>query len=109
MSLAALPMHSGVEHTDVDLPGVRMHLAESRSGEPVLLLHGFPQHWWEWRHLIPRLAPHHRVICPDLRGFVWTEAPPEGYTTAQQQADVLALLDHLGLSQVRVVAHDWAA
>jgi pimeloyl-ACP methyl ester carboxylesterase len=86
-----------------------MHVAEAGEGEPVLLLHGFPQHWWEWRGVLPRLAAHYRVIAPDLRGAGWTAAPAEGYTKEQQQADVLALLDHLGLDRVHLVAHDWSA
>jgi pimeloyl-ACP methyl ester carboxylesterase len=109
MTTVALPALSGVEHAYVDLPGLRMHVAEAGEGEPVLLLHGFPQHWWEWRGIIPRLAPHYRVICPDLRGAGWTDAPAEGYTSAQQGVDVLSLLDHLGLDRVRLVAHDWSA
>jgi pimeloyl-ACP methyl ester carboxylesterase len=109
MDTIALPTLSGVGHAYVDLPGLRMHVAEAGEGEPVLLLHGFPQHWWEWRGIIPRLAPRYRVICPDLRGAGWTDAPAEGYTSEQQRADVLALLDHLGLDRVRLVAHDWSA
>ena len=109
METIALPTLSGVEHAYVDLPGLRMHVAEAGAGEPVLLLHGFPQHWWEWRGIIPRLAPHYRVICPDLRGAGWTDAPAEGYTSEQQRADVLALLDCLGLDRIRLVAHDWSA
>jgi pimeloyl-ACP methyl ester carboxylesterase len=108
MDTIALPTLSGVEHAYVDLPGLRMHVAEAGAGEPVLLLHGFPQHWWEWRGIIPRLAPHYRVICPDLRGAGWTDAPAEGYTSEQQRADVLALLDCLGLDRIRLVAHDWS-
>ena len=72
----ALPVLKGVEHRFVDLPGLRMHVAEAGSGRPLLLLHGFPQHWWEWRKVIPELAQHYRVIVPDLRGAGWTDAPP---------------------------------
>jgi pimeloyl-ACP methyl ester carboxylesterase len=103
------PPLSGVEHRFVDLPGLRMHVAEAGRGEPVLLLHGFPQHWWEWRKVIPGLAEHYRVICPDLRGAGWTDAPPTGYTRHQLLADVVALLDACELDRVRLVAHDWAA
>jgi pimeloyl-ACP methyl ester carboxylesterase len=85
-----------------------MHVTEAGSGEPVLMLHGFPQHWWEWRDVIPTVAGHYRVICPDLRGAGWTEAPPDGYTSDQLVADVLALLDHLGLERVHLLTHDWS-
>ena len=108
-ALPALPQLDGVEHRFVDLPGLRMHVAEAGSGEPVLLLHGFPQHWWEWRRVIPGLAEHYRVIVPDLRGAGWTDAPRTGYTRPQLLADLVALLDALELEKVRLMAHDWAA
>ncbi len=104
-----LPSLAGVEHRFIDLPGLRMHVAEAGTGEPVLLLHGFPQHWWEWRDVIPGLAEHYRVIAPDLRGAGWTDAPPDGYTKRRLTADVVALLDALGVDRVRLVAHDFSA
>ena len=88
---------------------LRMHVAEAGSGQPVLLLHGYPQHRWEWRKVIPGLAEHYRVLCPDLRGAGWTDAPPAGYTRDQLLADVVGLLDALRLDCVRLLAHDWAA
>lgn len=99
----------GVEHHFVQLPGLRMHVAEAGRGDPVLLLHGFPQHWWEWREVIPELSAHYRVICPDLRGAGWTDAPPDGYTRDQLLADVVNLLDALELDRVHLIAHDWGA
>jgi pimeloyl-ACP methyl ester carboxylesterase len=86
-----------------------MHVVEAGSGEPVLLLHGFPQHWWEWRHVIPELAESYRVIAPDLRGAGLTEAPRGGFHRDQLVADLVALLDALELRTVRIVAHDWSA
>jgi pimeloyl-ACP methyl ester carboxylesterase len=85
-----------------------MHVAEAGEGDPVLLLHGFPQHWWEWRDVIPELSGH-RIICPDLRGCGWTDAPRDGYEHEQLLADLVALLDALELDRVHVVAHDWGA
>lgn len=107
-----LPRLPGVSHAFVTLStGLRMHVAEAgRPDAPaVLLLHGFPQHWWEWRKVIPPLAEHYRVIAPDLRGAGWTDAPADGYAAADILADVLALLDHLGLRRVGLVAHDFSA
>ena len=86
-----------------------MHIAEAGEGEPLLLLHGFPQHWWEWRELIPVFALSYRVICPDLRGAGWTDAPRDGYTADQLVDDVVSLLDELGVDSARIVAHDWGA
>jgi len=104
-----LPHVAGVRHRFVDLPGLRMHVAEAGSGEPVLLLHGFPQHWWEWREVIPGLAERYHVIAPDLRGSGWTDAPHAGYWRDQLRDDVLALLDELGLERVRIISHDMGA
>ena len=107
-----MPQLRGVSHTFMTLPtGLRMHIAESgRPDAPaVVLLHGFPQHWWEWRKVIPPLAGHYRVIAPDLRGAGWTDAPAHGYAVRDMVADVLALLDRLGLRRVGLVAHDFSA
>jgi pimeloyl-ACP methyl ester carboxylesterase len=71
------------------------------------LLHGWPQHWYEWRFQIPPLAKHNRLICPDLRGFGWSAAPPSGYEKENLAADVVNLLDALELDEVRLVGHDW--
>jgi pimeloyl-ACP methyl ester carboxylesterase len=103
----ALPALDGVEHRFLDLPGLRMHVAEAGDGDPLVLLHGFPQHWWEWRKLIPALAARHRVICPDLRGFGWSDAPPGDYAKEQLANDIVALLDALELERVGLVGHDW--
>jgi pimeloyl-ACP methyl ester carboxylesterase len=103
------PTLPGVGHRFVELPGgLTMHVAEAGQGDPVLLLHGFPQHWWEWRDVIPALAENHRVIVPDLRGAGWTDVPKSGYERDQLLADVVALLDALGVDRVHVVAHDWS-
>jgi pimeloyl-ACP methyl ester carboxylesterase len=109
MSERPFPHVPGVEHRFVQAGGLRMHVAEAGEGPPLLLLHGWPQHWYEWRHQIPALAEHYRVIAPDLRGLGWTDAPPDGYDKETMAADVLALLDALGLDRVRLLAHDWGA
>jgi pimeloyl-ACP methyl ester carboxylesterase len=103
----AFPYVVGVEHRFVDTGRLRMHVAEAGAGDPLLLLHGWPQHWYEWRFQIPRLAEQYRVICPDLRGLGWSDAPPDGYEKENMAEDVVALLDALGLEEVRLMAHDW--
>ncbi|MBE0009722.1 MULTISPECIES: alpha/beta fold hydrolase [unclassified Arthrobacter] len=105
----SMPHLDGVEHRFLDLPGLRMHVAEAGSGDPLLLLHGFPQHWWEWRKVLPALAHHHRVIAPDLRGAGWTDAPASGYHREQLLADLLGLLDALNLEKVSLLTHDWSS
>jgi len=101
------PYVPGVEHRYVDAGRLRMHVAEAGAGEPLLMLHGWPQHWYLWRDVIPLLAPHARVICPDLRGFGWTAVARGGYDRETMARDVLALMDALGLERVRLAGHDW--
>jgi pimeloyl-ACP methyl ester carboxylesterase len=109
-----LPDVPGVSHRFVDVGGVRLHIAEAGpagpaagTGDPVLLLHSFPQHWFAWRHVIGLLAGEYRLICVDLRGFGWSDAPARGYDSASQVRDVLALMDALALPRVRLIGHHW--
>lgn len=104
-----MPELAGVEHEFHDVGGLRMHVAVAGSAdaEPLVLLHGWPQHWYAWRRLIGPLSEHYRVICPDLRGFGWTAAPGGSYLKAELAADVLGLMDVLGLERVRLAGHDW--
>lgn len=74
-----LPQVEGVKHSYVDANGLRVHVAEAGDGEPLVLQHGWPQHWYAWRQVLPALAERYRVICPDLRGHGWTDAPDLGY------------------------------
>jgi pimeloyl-ACP methyl ester carboxylesterase len=101
------PAVPGVQHRHVVAGDLRMHVAEAGQGDPVVLLHGWPQHWYVWRDVIPQLAPHAHVVCPDLRGFGWTDAPGSGYRLENMAQDVVALLDTLGLSRVSLAGHDW--
>jgi pimeloyl-ACP methyl ester carboxylesterase len=108
--VAAMPHVDGVRHRDVVVRGLRLHVAEAGEGDAVVLQHGWPQHWWQWRHLIPALAERYRVICPDLRGFGWSEAPADDdYRKETLIDDLLALLAELGIERVRYVGHDWGA
>ena len=94
----------------VRLDGFDAHVASAGAsdGEPVLLVHGWPFHWWSFRHLIRALAEDgRRVLAPDLRGFGWSGAPGWGYAPPQFTKDLFRLLDALGLEQVDLVGHDW--
>jgi pimeloyl-ACP methyl ester carboxylesterase len=104
---AAPPMLAGVTHADVEVGRHRWHVATAGDGPPVVLLHGWPQHWWAWRHVIPELARTHRVVAPDLRGFGWSAAPPGTYSKMGLARDVEGLLDALGLDTCTLVGHDW--
>jgi len=102
------PQLTGVRHRWVTARGIQFHLAEAGSGEEVVLcLHGWPQHWYEWRHLLPALADRYRVLALDLRGFGWSDAPADGYEKEAMADDVLAVIDALGIERVNLVGHDW--
>jgi pimeloyl-ACP methyl ester carboxylesterase len=104
-----IPHVTGVEHRFVNAGGVRTHVALAGEGPPVLLLHGWPQHWYLWRDVIPTVAPHARLIAPDFRGFGWSEVPKAGYEKDQLKRDVLAVLDELGVDEFTIAGHDWGA
>jgi pimeloyl-ACP methyl ester carboxylesterase len=108
-----MPELPGVRHRHIGLPTrVRVHVAEAgpEDAPPVLCLHGWPQHWWIWRRVIPLLADEHRLLCPDLRGFGWSGRPADGDFRKQRLADdAIALLDRLGLERAHVIGHDWGA
>ena len=102
-----MPAAPGFEHLVVTTPGLRTHLAVIGEGEPVLLLHGFPQHWWQWRTVAPALAAAgYRAYCPDLRGAGWTVADHPRVHRHLRLQDLLALLDVLGIERAHVVSHD---
>jgi pimeloyl-ACP methyl ester carboxylesterase len=110
MGAMAEPPHvDGIHHRYVEARGLRFHVAEAGEGDDVVLcLHGWPQHWYEWRFLMPALAAAgHRAIAVDLRGFGWSDAPPDGYEKENLATDVLAVMDALGLERVKLVGHDW--
>ncbi len=102
-----IPELTGVTHREVTVRGVRLHVAQAGSGPPLVLLHGWPQHWWSWRRMIGPLAERYTVIAPDLRGWGWSQAPPGDYAKADFAADIVALLDHEGYDRVRLIGHDW--
>jgi pimeloyl-ACP methyl ester carboxylesterase len=104
-----MPHVDGVTHRTVQAGDLRVHLAEAgpEDGTPVLLLHGWPQHWYEWRGLVPLLSESHRLLMPDLRGLGWTELTENGYEKENLARDQIALLDALGIGQVDLIGHDW--
>jgi pimeloyl-ACP methyl ester carboxylesterase len=106
---ADLPSVAGVRHRRVDVGGISLHVAEAGSGPPLLLLHGWPQHWWCWRRVLPELATTYRVLAPDLRGWGWSAAPPGDYAKSTLAKDVLALMDAEGIERARIIGHDWGA
>jgi len=98
-----------VEHRMLQARGLRFHvaLAGPLEAPPLMLVHGWPQHWFEWRKVLPRLAEHRRCVLPDLRGLGWSDAPSAGYEKEILADDVLVILDALGIGAVDLIAHDW--
>jgi len=95
-------------HRDYSANGVRLHVAEAGDGPLVLLLHGFPQFWWCWRHQFTALTEHgFRVVAPDLRGYGASDKPPRGYDAVTAAADVAGLVRALGERDALIVGHDW--
>jgi len=105
-----LPAAPGFDHLIVQTPGLRNHVAIIGEGKPVVLLHGFPQHWWQWRAVAPAIAARgYRVICPDLRGAGWTVADDPRVERETRLRDLLALMDVLDIERAHLVSHDMSA
>ena len=95
-------------HRAVSANGIRLHVAECGAGPLVVLLHGFPEFWWAWRHQLVALADRgHRVVAVDLRGFGDSDKPPRGYDLWTLAGDVAGLIRALGESRADVVGHGW--
>lgn len=96
------------DHRFVAANGARFHVAEQGEGPLVLLLHGFPQFWWAWRHQMGALAEAgYRACAIDLRGYGASDKPPRGYDTRTSATDVASVIRALGHSDAVVVGHGW--
>ncbi len=97
-----------VTHRFAALSEMSMHYATAGAGEPLVLLHGFPQSWYEWRLVMPALAARWRVIAPDLRGLGDSSRPADGYNKTRVAEDVWELMhDVLGYDRFLLAGHDW--
>jgi pimeloyl-ACP methyl ester carboxylesterase len=102
--MTAEPWH----HRDIITNGIRMHFVTQGSGPLIVLLHGFPECWYSWRHQIPFLAEHgYTVVAPDLRGYNDTDKPRTGYDISTLTRDIEGLLKGLGQEKAIIVGHDW--
>lgn len=106
---AAMVLFDGPwEHRFVAANGARFHVAEQGDGPLVLLLHGFPQFWWAWRHQLPALVDAgYRVAALDLRGYGASDKPPRGYDTPTLAADVAGVVRSLGEQRAVVAGQGW--
>lgn len=101
----------GFESHWIPSPAGKIFARSGGSGDPLILIHGFPQTHVMWHRVAPGLAKHFRVICMDLRGYGWSSAPhaDSGHETYSKRAmgeDVVAVMDHFGLIRAAVVGHD---
>lgn len=111
MTEALVDLHS-IRHGDAQIGGVRLHYAQYGSGERlVLLLHGFPECWYSWRHQLIALGEHFTVVAPDMRGYNLSDKPArvEDYRIDRLVDDVTGLIRHFGRKDAAVVGHDWGA
>ncbi|MFF2544742.1 alpha/beta fold hydrolase [Kitasatospora sp. NPDC058063] len=105
-------LNDAIKHGEIEVNGVRLHYAEQGEGPLVLLLHGFPESWYSWRHQFAPLAEAgYRVVAPDQRGFARSDRPErvDQYSLLHLVGDVTALIGALGEERAVVVGHDWGA
>ncbi len=100
-------VHGGWKHEEAIINGIRLQWVEAGEGPLVVLLHGFPEFWYSWRHQIPVLSTRFRVVAPDMRGYNLSEKPQASYDIETLTADVLALVHALGEDQAVIIGHDW--
>ncbi|MGW7044944.1 alpha/beta fold hydrolase [Streptomyces avermitilis] len=101
-----------VNHRMIDVNGIRLHIAEQGEGPLVVLLHGFPESSYSWRHQFgPLAAAGFRVVAPDQRGYGRSDRPEsvDAYTILHLVGDVIGLIHALGEETAYVVGHDWGA
>ena len=94
-------------HHMATVNGIQMHYVIGGQGEPIVLLHGWPQTWYEWRHIMPSLAKNYTVIAPDLRGLGDSSKPVTGYDGKTTAEDIYQLVSQLGFKKIFLVGHDF--
>ena len=106
---AAQEFHEQVDHGYANNNGVRIHYAHLGDGPLVVMLHGFPDYWFTWRHQMTELSKNFRVVALDLRGYNLSDKPTgvSAYAMPHHINDVKAVIEHLGETSATVVGHDW--
>jgi len=101
-----------MQHDFAQLDGIRLHYVECGAGDDlVILLHGFPECWYSWRHQLPVLGERYHVVAPDMRGYNLSDKPvgKEHYRIELLVQDVVNLVRYFGKEKAAIVAHDWGA
>jgi len=96
-------------HHMASVNGIQLHYVIGGHGNPIVLIHGWPQTWYEWRHVMPALAKNYTVIVPDLRGLGDSSKPLTGYDGKTTADDIYQLVSQLGFKQIFLVGHDIGA
>src|SRR5437762_4792299 len=113
MNAAAARDQPIIRHDYAQVGDIRLHYATcgAETNPLVILLHGFPEFWYSWRHQIPVLGARFHVVAPDMRGYNLSDKPPHisDYRIEYLVQDVIGLIKHFGKSQAAIVAHDWGA
>lgn len=107
---SAVLVHGPWTHREVTANGIRFHIAQAgpEDGPLVVLLHGFPEFWWSWRHQLVALGEAgYCVVAPDLRGYGASDKPPRGYDGYTLSSDVAGMVRALGATEAALVGHDW--
>jgi pimeloyl-ACP methyl ester carboxylesterase len=111
-----MPTHdermNGVRHRIVSANGIRIHAAEQGEGPVVLMVHGFPESWYSWRHQLPALADAgYRAVAIDVRGYGRSAKPTaiDAYRMVKHVGDNVGVLDALQVDQAVIVGHDWGS
>ena len=106
LSSQAADLPQGAESQFAPVNGIRQHYVKMGKGPLLILLHGWPQTWYEWRRVMPALASRFTVVAPDLRGLGLSEKTQTGYDKHTLANDIAALIKHLGERSAIVVGHD---
>jgi pimeloyl-ACP methyl ester carboxylesterase len=93
-------------HHMTTVNGIQMHYVMGGKGDPIVLLHGWPQTWYKWRHVMPALAKNYTVIAPDLRGLGDSSKPLTGYDGKTMAEDIHQIVTKLGFKTIFLVGHD---
>jgi pimeloyl-ACP methyl ester carboxylesterase len=102
--------YPGIQFEYAQIGGVRLHYAKAGDGgRLVILLHGFPECWYSWRHQISALSDEYTIVAPDLRGYNLSDKPPRvsDYRISNVVDDIIGLIHHLGHQKAAVFGHDW--
>ena len=101
-----------ISFNDAQIGGVKIHYATAGTGDKlVILLHGFPEFWYSWRHQLVALSEDYTVVAPDMRGFNLSDKPKNvaDYDIDKVVDDVTGLINHFGRKNAAVIGHDWGA